>query len=221
MKETIIYLRTSTTEQTPELQMNGCLSIIKRLNILDYEKLEEQRSAYKNDDKREVFNKVLTEIKKNIICNIIVWDLDRLYRNRKKLVAFMTLCKTYNCKVYSYRQNWMDDIYKVPEPWNDILYDMMLNVMGWMAEDESKKKSDRIKNAIVKEEGKPTVSYKGKRWGRKEIKNKKMIMDILELNRQHLTMQDIASRVYYYDKSNNKINPVASSVWKIIKQNGK
>jgi len=40
------------------------------------------------------------------------------------------------------------------------MHDLMLNIMGWIAQDESDKKSKRVKAAIRKENG-ITKSYKG------------------------------------------------------------
>jgi len=221
MKQNIIYLRTSTTEQNPELQLNGCKEVITKLGLKeeDYEVIEEQRSAYKNDDKREVFNNVIKEIRHSNVKIIIVWDLDRLYRNRKKLVSFFEVCKMFKCKIYSLRQHWLEDVYKAPEPWNEILFSMMLNVMGWMAEDESSKRSGRVKNAVRKEEGKPTESYKGNKWGRKEVfSNKRLAESVLKLKKDNpeLSINDICKQTYYYDRSNNKKNPSTFVVWKIL-----
>jgi len=89
--------------------------------------------------------------------------------------------------------------------------------MGWLSEEESQKKSDRIRLAVRKKEGESTKSFKGNKWGRKEIKNKKMISDILELHKQGLSLKVISQRVQYNDKNNNKINPSVSLVWKIVK----
>jgi len=224
MKQNIIYLRTSTTEQTPELQLNGCKEVVSKLNLRedDYDIVEEQKSAFKNDDKREVFNNIIKEIKRSNVKVIIVWDLDRLYRNRKKLVSFFEVCKMFKCRIYSLRQNWLEDVYKAPEPWNEIIFSMLLNVMGWMAQDESEKKSDRIKNAVRKEDGKQTESYKGNKWGRKEVfNNKRLTEDVLKLKKDNptLSIKDISKQTYYYDRSKNKKNPSTFVVWKILRNN--
>ncbi len=223
MKTTIIYLRTSTEEQTPELQLNDCLELIKRLNISkdDCDIVEEKKSAFKDDIKREVFNSIVLKIKKRNINILIVWDLDRVYRNRKKLISFFELCKIYGCKIYSYRQQFLEDINKAPEPWNEMLLNNLIFILGWIAEEESQKKSERISNAVRKKDkdGKriKAISYKGNKWGRKEIENKKMIADILELHKQGLSLSKIAKQVEYYDKSNNIKHPSVSLVWKIVK----
>lgn len=224
MNSTLIYIRTSTEEQSPELQLNGCLKIIERLNIDkdNYDVAEEKKSAFKDDNKREIFNDIILRIKKRNINTLIVWDLDRVYRNRKKLISFFKLCKIYNCKIYSFRQQFLEDINKAPAPWNEMLFDNLIFILGWIAEEESIKIGERISNAVRRKDKygniTTTKSYKGNKWGRKEIKNKQMIKDILELNNQKLSMVKIAKRVYYYDKSNNKINPTSTTVWKIIKK---
>lgn len=225
MNSTIIYVRTSLGEQNPKLQLNDCIKVIKRLKISDdsYETLEESKSAFKDDDKREIFNSILLQIKKRNVNNFIVWDLDRVYRNRKKLISFFKLCKVYGCKVYSYRQQFLEDINKAPEPWNEMLFDNLIFILGWIAEEESVKKSERIKMAVRRKnrdgETIKAHSYKGNKWGRKEIKNKKMIVNILKLHKQGLSFSKIAKKVEYYDKSNNKINPSVWLIWKIVNEN--
>lgn len=161
---TIIYLRTSTEEQNPENQLESC----KRLTGEDYYLIEDKQSAFKDNKEREGFEKVKRLIKSGEIKHFIVWDLDRIYRNRLRLKQFFEFCKLYNCNVHSVNQLWLEQLTKIPEPFNEIMYDLMLNLMGWLAEDESKKKSERVKLAVRKKNGK-TLSYKGKKWGRKAI----------------------------------------------------
>lgn len=166
-----IYIRTSTKEQEPENQLDACL----QLNQWGaYEVFKDQQSAWKDNKERDDFNKLLALIKKGQVSHLIVWDLDRLYRNRLKLVEFFKLCKAYKCTIHSVRQAWLEDITKMPQPWNDIVFDLALNIMGWIGEEESSKKSDRVKKATRKVDGK-TLSYKGNKWGRKAINQEKLI----------------------------------------------
>jgi len=46
----------------------------------------------------------------------------------------------------------LEEINKIPKPWNDIMFDLLLNIFGWIGEEESTKKSDRIKLSIRKKE---------------------------------------------------------------------
>ena len=212
----VIYIRTSTEEQTPELQLKDCEALAVKLGLNNYEVISEQQSAFK-DIAREKFDLIRESIKKQEVKTLICWDLDRLYRNRKKLIEFFEFCKIYNCKIYSARQDWLESLNKIQEPFNEIMHNLMLQVMGWLAEDESRKKSERVRTAVRKEEGKQTKSYKGNKWGRKSL-SKNTIKQVFELHKQGLSMRQISKQVFYWDKNNNKKQIALSSVHKIITQ---
>lgn len=209
-KMNIIYIRTSSEDQNPENQLKDCL----RLCNGEYTLFKDKQTAFKDNVQREQFNKAIKLIKSNKVKDFYVWDLDRIYRNRKRLKEFFELCKIYNCNIHSYNQQWLEELLKIPEPFNDIMYDLMLNLMGWLAEDESKKKSDRVKIAIRKKNG-VTRSYKGNKWGRKAI-NKKVIDEILEKHKKGKKLREITEEVTYWDKNNNKKNVSLGFVHKVI-----
>lgn len=217
MKETIVYIRTSTEEQTPELQLKDCEALVKKLNLNEYEVISDKQSAWKDNAEREGFDKITEAIKRRELKTLITWDFDRLYRNRKRLVAFFELCKIYSCKIYSARQDWFESLDKMPKPWDEIIQNNMLQIMGWMAEDESSKKSMRVKNAIRIEQG-ITKSYKGKKWGRKRL-SQSVINQVIMLHNQGHSLRDITDDVFYYDKNRNKKKVSLGVVHKIIKEN--
>ena len=211
--KTIIYIRTSTEEQNPQNQLSDCISINK---YGDYEVIEDKGSAWK-DILRDGFEKIRIEIKSRQIEHLIVWDLDRIYRNRKRLIDFFQFCEIYKCKVHSFRQSWLDEVNNIPSPWNEIIYGLMLQVMGWLAQDESDKKSQRVKAAIrMKEDG--AYSYNGKKWGRKEISSQ-AINKIIALHQEGKTMREICSLVQHTDKNNQMKNVSLGLVHKIISGN--
>lgn len=214
MKQNIVYIRTSTEEQNPQNQLKDCYALAEKLNLQEFEVLEEKQSAFK-DIKREVFNSIRKSIEQNKVENLIVWDLDRLFRNRKKLVEFFEFCKIYNCKIYSARQEWLQSINSIQEPFNEIMHNLMLQIMGWLAEEESSKKSMRIKSAVRKKKD-ITVSYKGNKWGRKTITTSRLKQQVQELRKQGLSIREIAKQVFVYDKSNNKKPISYSLVFKLL-----
>lgn len=219
MKKTIIYLRTSREEQNPENQKKDCIALAEKLNLKDYEVFKEQKSAFRDNVRREVFEEIKKAIQKGQVKNLIIWDLDRLFRNRIKCVNFIKNYSKIGLKVYSYRQSWFQDIQeKMPEPFNEIVYDLMLQIISWLAEEESIKKSKRIKNAVRKNKEGKTMSYKGHKWGRKSIITKRLIEEIKKLHNQGLNHREIANQVYFYDRSNNKKNPSPSLVYKLLTQ---
>jgi DNA invertase Pin-like site-specific DNA recombinase len=193
MKMKAIYIRTSTLEQTPELQLRDIKVLLKSLNynIKDMKIYSDKQSAWKDNIERKQFNELRKLIKKRKVSDIIVWDLDRIYRNREKLKGFFIFFKVYNCKIHSYNQNWLEELHKIMPPFNEIMHDMMLQIMGWIAQDESDRKSKRIKMAVRKKEG-VTKSYKGNKWGRKTISTQKYnrLKSILKDNLTYKQMSD-------------------------------
>lgn len=190
MEDTIIYLRTSTEEQNPENQLKDC----KTLVLGEYELIEEKQSAFKDKD-RPNFERAKKLIKSGNIKHFIVWDLDRIYRNRIRLKQFFEFCKLYKCSIHSFRQEWLEQLHKIPEPFNEIMHELMLNLMGWLAEDESKKKSERVKAAVRKVKG-ITKSYKGNKWGRKKL-SKQMRTKLKECIKENpkMSLREIANNI--------------------------
>jgi len=158
-------------------------------------------------------------IKRKKISDLYVWDLDRIYRNRIKLKEFFVLAKTFGCKVHSFRQKWLNEINNIPAPFDEIVSELLISIFGWIGEEESQKKSERIKLA-VKKKGKQTVSYKGNKWGRKAFPLQ-TINRVMELHKQGKTVRQIASQVMVYDKNNNERNISKSAVHKLIVENSK
>jgi len=214
MKECVIYNRVSTEDQNPENQIKDCLALVKRLELNDYDVLQEKRSGYKSNVERENFNLIKKAIQHRQVKHLIVWDLDRLFRNRKKLVQFFEYCKLYRCKIHSQNQGWLEQLHNIPDPFNEIMHTLMLNLMGWLAEDESNKKSARVKASIRVKDGK-VVSYKGNKWGRPEI-SKRVIEDVIKLRKDGLSIREISKQVYYWDQARNKKQLSKSAVHKIL-----
>ena len=213
----IIYIRTSTEDQEPENQIKSCKNLFEE----EYELFQDKQSAFKDNKEREGFEKAKKLIKSGKIKRFIAWDWDRIYRNQKKLVEFFKFCELYKCQIHSVNQKYFDDFYKIPPPFDEIVSNLVLNLMGWLAEDESKKKSERVKLAVRKT-NKGTKSYKGNKWGRKPISTQ-AINKILELKKENpkITMRQIASQVTYAGKNNQTKNVSKALVHKILTANAK
>lgn len=172
----VVYIRTSTDEQNPENQLADIEKIVGK----DYILYKEQQSAWNQEKERPEFNKIIKEIKSSRLSDLYVWDLDRIYRNRINLVDFFKLSKSFKVNIHSYRQIWLEDINKIPTPWNEIVSDMFIQILGWLAEEESTKKSERVRSARrFKEDG--VYSYTGKKWGRKTLSTQKQNL-LIEMN---------------------------------------
>ena len=163
MSKAFIYLRVSTDDkgQDPELQLKDCLNLV---GDLEYEVFQEKVSAWRVKD-RPIFDTMVKRSISEKVGVIVVWDLDRLYRNRLKMVSFVKEMSKANIKVKSTRQKWLENLHQIPYPWNEIVFDLVINIIGWMAEEESLKKSERVKLAVTTKHGR-TVSKNGNKWGR-------------------------------------------------------
>jgi DNA invertase Pin-like site-specific DNA recombinase len=187
-----LYARVSTVEQDATQQLKDCETVMpgvfKQVFI-------ENQSAWKDNKDRPQFDKVMKLIKNRQIDHLIVWDWDRLYRNRLKLVDLFRFCKACGCIIHSFRQGWAEEILKAPAPWNEIMFDFLLNVMGYVGEEESTKKSDRVKKAIKRDTGQ-TLSYKGNKWGRKGVNHAKLekIRELMS-SKRNLSIRFIAKEV--------------------------
>ena len=187
----IIYIRTSTDEQEPKNQIKACENLCEG----KYELLQDKQSAFKDKKEREGFEKGKKLIKSGKVKRFIVWDWDRIYRNQKKLVEFFKFCELYKCQIHSVNQKYFDDFYKIPPPFNEIVSNLVLNLMGWTAEDESKRKSDRVKLAVRKKNG-VTKSYRGNKWGRKSLSTQKKnkLKEVYQKNKS-LSIRELAKEV--------------------------
>ncbi|HYH15870.1 MAG TPA: recombinase family protein, partial [Flavisolibacter sp.] len=208
------YIRTSEVIQSPELQLRDILSLNPPTELII---IKEQLSAWKENTLRPEFEKLQKLITAGKVATLYVWNLDRIYRNRQRLVDFLVLCRNFKVKVYSYNQKWLEHIHQMQEPWNGIMFDFMTQIIGWIAEDESTTKSNRVKMAINKTES-GTLSYKGNKWGRKGL-SKQTINRIMELHHAGKKVREIAEEVMVYDKANNGRKISKSAVHKTIVKN--
>lgn len=210
----LVYIRTSTKEQEPKLQIADIQTLCRDC---DFTLFQEKLSAWKENVKRPIFNEVLSLIKSGKVRNIFVWDLDRIYRNRLRLKEFFQLCKIHNTKIHSVNQQWLEELHKIPAPFNDMVFDLLLSLFGWIGEEESVKKSNRIRMAVVRRENNKTISYKGAKWGRKGF-SKQTINRVLEFANCGMSIREIADKVVVYDKNQNQRKISKSAVHKILTQ---
>lgn len=161
----IAYLRVSTDRQDALNQRKDVEGLISSSERVEW--VVEHGSAWKDDNlkSRPEFERIVGLVKKGVVKKLYIWDLDRLYRKRTKTVGFLRLCKARGCVVISFRQKYLSEVENAPEPWNEIIYDLIIQVLANIAEEESQKKSDRIRAARERWTRKP-----GKKdWGRPSV----------------------------------------------------
>lgn len=230
-KGAIIYIRTSTEEQNPELQLKDCLDFCKLEDLKVVDIVSEQVSAYQLKNKRLKWEASVERAKKEKL-NMVLWRYDRSFRKREEFYKFMkVMFEVYGVKIYSVKEPSIMTLWElmdkkdIADPIHaelikgimKVLWDFLIRQAGEEAEEESRRKSERVKLSIVKEEGKKTISYKGNKWGRKNL-SQETKQAIVELYKQNKTYSQICSEVFYWDKSRNKKYVSRGVVHKIISQ---
>lgn len=229
-EDCVMYLRTSTTDQNPDLQYKDCEKFCEENNLEIEGWEEEQVSAYQMNKKRPKWEEVKEYAIENK-CHIVVWRYDRAFRNRKEFVKFMrSMYEVHGIKVFSVQEQWVntlwsmiDNLPDIPEPFDEViegllkeLWKALIQIVGSMAEDESKKRSERVKLSIKRDEHGNLVSASGKRWGKPTLVTQRLKQEVEQLKAEGKTIRQIAKLVYVYDKNNNKKNISKSLVHKIL-----
>lgn len=161
----IIYLRVSTTNlgQQEEDQLKNIIDTFR----LDAKKcfiIQAKESAYQmtkqNNRKFSIILDVLQELDIHIEKHCYFWSIDRIYRNRELLEEFYQIAKKHNTKIYSHIEQFINVIAdlqdKLPDEMRfilDIQIKQLVSFFGWMAEMESKKKSERMYKSFTIRKG--------------------------------------------------------------------
>lgn len=206
-----VYLRSSTLSQEPLLQWRGIKKLKPSKNA---KKFIENKSAWKEGVPRPVFEEILDLIKAGKVRKLYFWHYDRIYRNREKLLDFVRLCRKQSVELYSYNHAWLEPIKKMPSPYNEMLFDFMINMIGIEAEKESDLTSKRVSMAI-KHTKKGTYSRYNKKWGRKPY-DEKIIRRVKNLRKQGNTMREIAKQIRVAFKNKRRKAISKSTVHKIL-----
>src|SRR3989338_1666903 len=229
----IIYNRVSTTEQNHELQLKECAEFCKSKGWeIIGEPLQEQASAFKDESKREKFQEMLQRAERGEFKHIVVWNMDRFSRQPEeevlKLVKKLNLI--YGVDVNAVKGDLWSELVQsiakikeqgfIGEAISEFLEKIIRGFEFQRAYRESKTKSERVKLAVRKEEGEPTRSYKGNKWGRRAINSDRLKEKIKELKQQGLSIRDILKNedIYYYDKNKNKKKHSVATIHSYLKK---
>lgn len=140
----VIYLRVSTKRQIEQSQLKPCKEFCEErgYDVIDVLR-DHAKSAYKNV-KRKGFDKVKELTRSRQIQHVVVWSLDRLTRRGpSELKGIVTYLTTYEVQLHSVREQWIESI-NLPGSMGDVIRDFFFGLIGWMAEQESIRKSERI-----------------------------------------------------------------------------
>lgn len=191
MERAYAYLRVSTEEQNEENQLKEVEGYVHELGLEVVEVYREHGvSAWKKKTRR-VFNRMLKDAMRDGVSHIVVWDFDRVERNRRRFIELVRELRRGGIRLHSVRQRWLEELNQIPEPWGEIVGDLMLHIVGWMAEEESSKRSERVKIAYerMREEGEVD------RWGRPPLTSYIPLERIAEIYVEEGSLRRAAERV--------------------------
>ena len=144
----IIITRVSTDEQEARDQLPDCRKFCKERDWEVVKEFQEIPSAWKTFVPRKKLDEALEYARKNKIPHVVFWDLDRYWRNRKLALEGIREYAKLGIHLHFVRQAYLEDLWQIPEPWSGVFYDIMLNLLSALAQEESDKRSARVKKAF-------------------------------------------------------------------------
>jgi len=144
MNKAVIYLRVSTKDQTEQSQLSPCEKYVKNKGwelvgvYRDFGK-----SAYKNAY-RPHYNEVCSLVRARKIQHVVVWDLGRWTRKGPKELqnAFEFLSEN-GVQLHSVHESFLDNL-NIPGNYGYVIRQVVIGLLGTMAEEESRLKSERV-----------------------------------------------------------------------------
>ena len=156
--KSVFYLRVSTKEQDYNNQLKPLQDFAAGRKWENVRIYAESESAWKQGQQHEL-EALKQAARRGEFDILLVWALDRLTRGGPAAILNLVAeFKNYGVKVISYQESWTEQVDSDTLP-------LFLSIAGWLAQMESKRRSERILAAAerTKDTG---ITPKGKKWGR-------------------------------------------------------
>jgi putative DNA-invertase from lambdoid prophage Rac len=149
-----VYVRVSTKEQDYEMQVSSCKRYCTEHHYDIVEVFSDKKTGRIDD--RPAFNRLKKEALYHRFEKVVCWKMDRLSRGTiAEVNRILETFKGYGVEVESVTEPFLNT--------NNPSWDLILSVMAWCANQESKRIGERVKAGI--QNWKDTT---GKRWHGKE-----------------------------------------------------
>lgn len=138
----VIYARVSTEEQSTENQIPALQRLASEKEYEIIKVYSEEVSAWKAGRQKEL-KALLKSASYHKFDILLVWALDRLTREGiGSIMHLVNTFKTYRVQVISYQEPWTQQ--------DGGMADLLYAITAWVAEFESKRRSERIKAALAR-----------------------------------------------------------------------
>jgi DNA invertase Pin-like site-specific DNA recombinase len=158
-----IYARVSTEEQHKENQ-TPVLEEWARSRGWEIAKVYgEDATSWKAGHQKELAQ-LLKDARMGQFKIVLIWALDRICRGGpSEIFPLLKTLNGYDCKVFSYQEHWTE------QP-DNMMYGLLISVYSWVAEMESKRRSERTKLGMIraKEKGTKSGNLIGRPKGKKD-----------------------------------------------------
>lgn len=138
-----IWVRVSTHEQSTDSQKPDLQQFVQARGLTPVKTYVVTDSAwYQGREYRATLEAALDDAWKGEFSTLVVWAFDRI--NREGALGALSLKKKFRergCRVLSVKEPWLSDL--SPE-----IEDILVAFVGWMAQVESQRRSDRVKAGI-------------------------------------------------------------------------
>ena len=183
----VIYLRVSTKEQDPELQLKECMTLATSRGYADPIIITEHGSAFRDRGRnRPEYQRIKEMAHRGEVNAVIVWGMDRWVRDMDALLSDIQYFKSLNVKVHSVKDEWVESI-NLPGVMGEWIQRTIIGLIGMLAQWESERKRDRVNMAFA--------NYKGDSWGRPAFKrNREKYQEVIDLHTQGLSQRKIAKK---------------------------
>lgn len=144
-----IYLRVSTAEQTYENQRPDCEAAAESRGLTVVEVYEDKMSG--RNPKRPEWQRMLRDARRRQFDYVLVWALDRFGRDMRAIHEAVYQLSDCGVRLVSCREPWLEEAGPATP--------LILSVLSWVAEQESVRKSKRVKAGMAR------AAREGKRFG--------------------------------------------------------
>lgn len=104
-RQTAIYARVSTGEQTPDNQLKELRAVAARMNWhIEQEYVDHGISGSKDRDQRPAYDQMCRAIVRRDVDLIMAWSVDRLGRSLRQLIGFLSDLQATNVDLYLHQQ---------------------------------------------------------------------------------------------------------------------
>lgn len=199
-RNVVLFARVSTDEGSQDLttQLDALRALSERKGWDIVEEVTLERSAWDERSVKEVQQEALKPIKDGKADTLAVYCLDRISRaGVQQTFSFLRqLEEHFGAEFFSLQEPFLSTATADPHQ-----RELMASIMSWMAEQESRKISERVRRKVESKRNRAAAVDGEAKWGRGTLAKPEQEDKVLELREDGCSFREIAERVDGVSKS--------------------